>query len=37
MKLKQAISDTEKDMKENDRAIRHYNDLHDRLTLEDIE
>ncbi|KAF9561610.1 RecF/RecN/SMC protein [Agrocybe pediades] len=37
MQLKQTITDTEKEIKENDRGIEHYNNLHDKLTLEDID
>ncbi|PPQ96365.1 hypothetical protein CVT26_004967 [Gymnopilus dilepis] len=37
LKLKNSISDAETKYKENDRAIGHYNALHEELTLEEID
>ena len=37
MTIKQSLADKEKENKENDRAITHFQDSHDKLRLEDIE
>ena len=36
MTIKQSLSDKEKENKENDRRITHFQDSHDKLSLEDI-
>ncbi|KAF8870390.1 RecF/RecN/SMC N terminal domain-containing protein [Gymnopilus junonius] len=37
LKLRNSISDTKKDIDENNRATEHYTELHDELTLEEID
>lgn len=37
MKLKQSIGDAEKELKDAVRTIETYQEMHDQLTLEDVE
>ena len=37
MDIKQRLNDTKKDARENEKAIEHYSNEHEKLKLEDVE